>query len=311
MLIALCKCRENQLIFNQLSPTMKRPSLSLSFVSAILMLDLFPQATLCFRPPTPQCVGTVHNQFYMSSESYHSFRQKLAVSSSDELSNPQSTQSRRPLITKFLMQKLINTNRMLFGLYSGIGLVVLPRFFLTGSGNFSTAVSVTTMTNIIIIVLLATIWLGFVLAISGMEAWLKFRAPFLPKPLALDVGRTIFPALNSVELAMCLSLWINKARIKARGTSFWLIIPSLVLLLDVAFLTPQLVLRGKQIVLEYAITNPKATKVPEDSAIVQNLVQELKGKHPARKDKWHVIYVILEGVKVLSLSMLIKRSTVM
>jgi hypothetical protein len=150
-----------------------------------------------------------------------------------------------------------------------------------------------------------------------MEAWLKFRAPFLPKPLALDVGRTIFPALNSVELAMCLSLWINIRRwtgigmeATMMGLSSCLVIPTLVLLLDVAFLTPQLVLRGKQIVLEYATTYPEATKVPEDSPVVQDLVKELKGKHPARKDLWHVIYVVLEAVKVFTLSMLIKKATV-
>jgi hypothetical protein len=81
----------------------------------------------------------------------------------------------------------------------------------------------------------------------------------------------------------------------------------MVLLLDVGFLTPQLVLRGKQIVLEHATTtNPEA---PVHSTIVQELEKELKGKNPARKEKWHVIYVVLEAVKVFSLFMLIKRAT--
>ena len=66
----------------------------------------------------------------------------------------------------------------------------------------------------------ATLWAGFVLAISFFEAWVKFRAPFLPKFFALDgaslspstsswnhaspvpapVGRTIFPTLNAIEV---------------------------------------------------------------------------------------------------------------
>ena len=52
-------------------------------------------------------------------------------------------------------------------------------------------------------------WMGFVFAISGMEAWLKFRAPFCPREYALDIGRTIFPALNAVEFALCLICWQN------------------------------------------------------------------------------------------------------
>ena len=53
----------------------------------------------------------------------------------------------------------------------------------------------------------ATLWMGFILAISGMEAWLKFHAPFCPREYALDIGRTIFPALNAVECAFCVTFW--------------------------------------------------------------------------------------------------------
>eukprot|EP00029_Vermamoeba_vermiformis_P011664 TRINITY_DN647_c0_g1_i1.p1 TRINITY_DN647_c0_g1~~TRINITY_DN647_c0_g1_i1.p1 ORF type:complete len:200 (+),score=16.50 TRINITY_DN647_c0_g1_i1:39-638(+) len=46
----------------------------------------------------------------------------------------------------------------------------------------------------------ALLWTGFVLAISFMEAPVKFRAQSLPKSIAVDVGRTVFWALNRVEL---------------------------------------------------------------------------------------------------------------
>jgi len=42
----------------------------------------------------------------------------------------------------------------------------------------------------------AILWIGFVLAISFMETPVKFRAQSLPKNIAVDVGRTVFWALN-------------------------------------------------------------------------------------------------------------------
>lgn len=43
------------------------------------------------------------------------------------------------------------------------------------------------------------IWAGFVLAISFMEAWVKFRAESLEFAVGLDVGQHVFGALNMVE----------------------------------------------------------------------------------------------------------------
>ena len=43
------------------------------------------------------------------------------------------------------------------------------------------------------------LWIGFVCAISFMEAWLKFRAPGVTIPLGLGIGRLVFNALNKVE----------------------------------------------------------------------------------------------------------------
>ena len=43
------------------------------------------------------------------------------------------------------------------------------------------------------------LWLGFVLAISFLEAWLKFQAPGITIPLGLGIGRLVFFALNKTE----------------------------------------------------------------------------------------------------------------
>ena len=52
--------------------------------------------------------------------------------------------------------------------------------------------------------ILTFIWLGFVIAISFLEAQVKFSAPSLTLPVGLDVGRHVFFALNKVEIAFAL-----------------------------------------------------------------------------------------------------------
>jgi hypothetical protein len=44
------------------------------------------------------------------------------------------------------------------------------------------------------------VWLGMVLAISFIEAPLKFRAPGVTLQVGLGIGRLVFRALNGVEL---------------------------------------------------------------------------------------------------------------
>lgn len=46
------------------------------------------------------------------------------------------------------------------------------------------------------------VWLGMVLAISFLEAPLKFRAPGVTVPVGLGIGRLVFRALNLVEAAL-------------------------------------------------------------------------------------------------------------
>ena len=43
------------------------------------------------------------------------------------------------------------------------------------------------------------VWLGMVLAISFLEAPLKFRAPSVTVQIGLGIGRLVFRALNTVE----------------------------------------------------------------------------------------------------------------
>jgi hypothetical protein len=55
-----------------------------------------------------------------------------------------------------------------------------------------------------IAVALTFVWLGMILAISFLEAPLKFRAPNVTLQIGLGIGRLVFRALNTVEVGFAL-----------------------------------------------------------------------------------------------------------
>lgn len=50
------------------------------------------------------------------------------------------------------------------------------------------------------------VWLGMIVAISFIEAPLKFRAPGVTVPIGLGIGRLVFRALNVAEAALALGV---------------------------------------------------------------------------------------------------------
>ena len=50
------------------------------------------------------------------------------------------------------------------------------------------------------------VWLGMVLAISFLEAPLKFRAPHVTLQIGLGIGRLVFRVLNTVEVVFAIVL---------------------------------------------------------------------------------------------------------
>jgi hypothetical protein len=48
------------------------------------------------------------------------------------------------------------------------------------------------------------VWLGMVLAVSFLEAPLKFRAPNVTLQIGLGIGRLVFRALNTVEVGFAI-----------------------------------------------------------------------------------------------------------
>lgn len=58
---------------------------------------------------------------------------------------------------------------------------------------------------------IAFTWLGMVLAISFLEAPLKFRAPGVTLALGLGIGRIVFRALNLAEVALAVAAGVSLA----------------------------------------------------------------------------------------------------
>ncbi|MEQ8624956.1 MAG: hypothetical protein RJQ00_12415 [Vicingaceae bacterium] len=100
--------------------------------------------------------------------------------------------------------------------------------------------------------LIATfLWIGFVCAISFMEAWLKFRAEGITIPLGLGIGRLVFGALNKVEWVLAVAILLNQLydfnaiRIKKL---LWFLIPLLLVILQTLWLLPALDQRAELII---------------------------------------------------------------
>ncbi len=62
-----------------------------------------------------------------------------------------------------------------------------------------------------IAVALTFCWLGMVVAISFIEAPVKFRAPDVTLQIGLGIGRLVFRVLNAVELVLAVALAVTLA----------------------------------------------------------------------------------------------------
>ena len=100
------------------------------------------------------------------------------------------------------------------------------------------------------LILLTFLWVGFVSAISFMEAWLKFRAPGVTLPIGLSIGRLIFSGMNKVEwffgLASLLLLFVSGGL--GDTIAFFLFIPTIILLLQTIWLLPAMDRRAEQVI---------------------------------------------------------------
>lgn len=89
----------------------------------------------------------------------------------------------------------------------------------------------------------AFLWIGFVCAISFMEAWLKFRAPGITIPLGLGIGRIVFGVLNKIEWVFAIAIIVNvlfeKGPVSISHIAL-LVIPVLILIAQTFWMLPAL-----------------------------------------------------------------------
>jgi hypothetical protein len=118
------------------------------------------------------------------------------------------------------------------------------------------------------------VWLGMVLAISFLEAPLKFRAPDVTLRVGLGIGRIVFRALNAAEAALAVILVVALAvdPLDAGGL--------VVLLVAVVILLAQLV-----------AVRPRLTR--RSDAVLAGA--------DAPRSRAHHVYIALESLKVIAL----------
>lgn len=95
------------------------------------------------------------------------------------------------------------------------------------------------------------IWIGFLGAISFMEAWLKFQAPGITLPLGLGIGRLVFQALNKVEWILGAIVLVSAVLSGYRGFRkdyITLIIPIVLVLVQTFWLLPVLDARAELVI---------------------------------------------------------------
>ncbi len=84
-------------------------------------------------------------------------------------------------------------------------------------------------------------WIGLTVGISMLATPVRFAAGSITRPVALDVGRVVFAALNKAELAALVALLIV-VRVSGRSSTWWawcgLLI--LIVLAQGAWLIPEL-----------------------------------------------------------------------
>ncbi len=96
---------------------------------------------------------------------------------------------------------------------------------------------------------ISLLWTGFLLAISFMEAPLKFQAELVTLPIGLSVGRVIFATLNKVEWVLLALIVLSEIFNRFQhGTPGWTVVLLAILLFQSFWLLPELDARAVRII---------------------------------------------------------------
>ena len=87
-------------------------------------------------------------------------------------------------------------------------------------------------------------WLGMTVGISMIATPVRFSAESITRPVALDVGRVVFAALNKAELlALVLLLVVVRVSGRSRNLWAWCSVLALIVVAQGAWLIPELAAR--------------------------------------------------------------------
>ena len=132
-------------------------------------------------------------------------------------------------------------------------------------------------------IILPVLWIGMVMAISFIEAPLKFQAPGITIPLGLGIGRLVFTVLNIVEAVLALAL---------NAVSFWPRVTAIA---------------GSMRVLLAAIVATLVVKIAVVRPPLNARTNEvLQGADPG-ESPWHYIYIALDLVLLALLIIFVVR----
>lgn len=108
-----------------------------------------------------------------------------------------------------------------------------------------------------IVVVCTFLWIGFVVAISFLEAPLKFQATDITLALGLGIGRLVFAALNKVEwiFALAIAFSLFRQPSAAWKSNLLFALPLLILLIQTLWLLPALDARAELHIQGVAVPN--------------------------------------------------------
>lgn len=95
----------------------------------------------------------------------------------------------------------------------------------------------------------AFLWVGMTVGVSMIATPVRFTAETITRPIALDVGRVVFAALNKAELAALVILLIV-VRASGQAARLWGLVGALALIViaQSVWLTPELAERTQMII---------------------------------------------------------------
>lgn len=134
----------------------------------------------------------------------------------------------------------------------------------------------------VLTLVLPALWIGLTVAISFIEAPLKFQAPGITIPLGLGIGRLVFLALNIAEGVVLLALLaaaLIPARTRAAGLQLWSL----------------LLLAGMYLAKVFVVRPPLNARTAE----------VLAGADPGGSSVWHYIYIAADMTQLVLLVVLI------